>query len=155
MANPNDQEALRAWANDQMKAMAKHLASHGLITKDEVRVEGRWSYPFRILLGQGWGKRSPHERFWVIAGDVPVDHLDGELAADARAALRHFALRWQVQGARVKSGDRDLEAGAPRSKARVDWTELGDSLALRAEFIYALADDDRNWQQTRSMGEAG
>jgi hypothetical protein len=151
MNRPDDQQALRAWANEQMKAMAKHLASHGLIEKDQISVEGRWSYPFRILLAQAWGAQRPHERFWVVAGDVPTDHLDGSMAADPRAALRHFALRWQAQAARLKSGDKDLAPGEARSKDRMNWTELGESLALRAEFVYSLAEDDRNWQATHSV----
>ena len=151
MSNPNDKEAFRAWAQEQMKAMGKHLASRGLIGKDEVRVEARWNYPFRILLAQAWGAKSAHEKFWVIAGDVPVDHMELGLATDARAALKHFALRWQMQGARVKSADRDISPDRQRSKLRVNWTEVGDTLAEKAEFIYALADDERNWESTMRM----
>lgn len=151
MSEPNDKEAFRAWAQEQMKAMGKHLASRGLVTKDEVRVEARWNYPFRILLAQAWGAKSANEKYWVIAGDVPVDHIEGGLAADARAALKHFAMRWQMQGARVKSADRDLERGQQRSTLRVNWSEVGDTLAEKAEFIYALADDDRNWESTLRM----
>ncbi len=151
MSNPNDKEAFRAWAQEQMKAMAKHLASRGLIDKDEVKVEARWNYPFRILLAQAWGAKSAHEKFWVIGGDVPVDHIESGLALDARAALKHFALRWQMQGARVKSADRDVPADQQRSKLRVNWTEVGDTLAEKAEFIYALADDERNWESTMRM----
>lgn len=151
MNNPNDKEAFRAWAQEQMQAMGKHLASRGLISKDEVRVEARWNYPFRILLAQAWGAKSAHEKFWVIAGDVPVDHIEGGLATDARAALKHFALRWQMQGARVKSADRDLTTDQQRSKLRVNWSDVGDTLAEKAEFIYALADDERNWESTMRM----
>jgi len=151
MSNPNDKEAYRAWANEQMTAMAKHLAARGLITKDEVRVEARWNYPFRILLAQAWGAKSAHEKFWVIAGDVPVDHVEGGLVADARGALKHFALRWQMQGARVKSADRDIAPDQQRSKLRMNWSEVGDTLAEKAEFIYALAEDERNWEATMRM----
>ena len=151
MSNPNDKEAFRAWAQEQMQAMGKHLASRGLISKDEVRVEARWNYPFRILLAEAWGAKSAHEKFWVIAGDVPVDHIERGLTADARTALKHFALRWQMQGAQVKSADRDIAPDQQRSKLRVNWTEVGDTLAEKAEFIYALADDERNWESTMRM----
>jgi len=151
MNETNDKEAFRAWAQEQMQAMAKHLASRGLIDKDEVKVEARWNYPFRILLAQAWGAKSAHEKFWVIAGDVPVDHVEGGLVTDARGALKHFALRWQMQGARVKSADRDIGADQQRSKLRVNWTDIGDTLAEKAEFIYALADDERNWESTLRM----
>ena len=151
MSDQNDKEAFRAWAQEQMQAMGKHLANRNLIVKDEVRIEARWNYPFRILLAQAWGAKTAHEKFWVIAGDVPIDHLEDGLAGDARAALKHFALRWQMQGARVKSADRDLAPGQERSKLRVDWSEVGDSIAEKAEFIYALADDERNWESTMRM----
>lgn len=151
MSNPNDKEAYRAWADQQMRAMAKHLATRELVTKDEVRVEARWNYPFRILLAQAWGAKSAHEKFWVIAGDVPVDHIEAGLVSDARSALKHFALRWQMQGARVKSADRDLAPDQQRSKLRTNWSEVGDTLAEKAEFIYALVEDERNWEATMRM----
>jgi len=151
MNAPNDREKFQQWAQDQMKAMAKHLASAGLVVKDEVRIEARWHYPFRILVAQGYGRRTPDDKYWLIGGDVPLDHVEARAAADARAALRHFALRWQVQGARVKSGDRDLKPGEQRSDLRVNWTEIGDTLARNAEFVYALAEDDRNWESTMRL----
>lgn len=148
MTANDDREAFQKWAQEQMRAMATHLASHGLVTKDEIKVEARWQYPFRVLVAEAWGKRTPDERFWCIGGDVPVDHVEFKLAADARGALRHFALRWQVQGARVKSGDRDIAPGDQPGDLRVNWTEVGDTLARNAEFVYALADDERNWEST-------
>lgn len=151
MSAPNDREAFQKWAQELMQAMAKHLAVAGLVVKDEVRIEARWHYPFRILVAQGWGRNTPDDRFWLIGGDVPLDHVESRAAADARAALRHFALRWQVQGARVRSGDRDLQPGDQRSELRVNWTEVGDTLARNAEFIYALAEDDRNWESTMRL----
>lgn len=151
MSAPNDRDAFQKWAQEQMQAMAKHLAAAGLVVNDQVRVEARWNYPFRILVAQGYGQRTPDERWWLIGGDVPLDHVEARAATDARAAMRHFALRWQVQGARVKSGDRDLAPGAQKSELRVDWSEIGDTLARNAEFIYALADDDRNWESTMRM----
>ena len=152
MSNPNDKDAFRDWAQQQMQAMGKHLATHGLISRDEIRVEARWNYPFRVLIAQAWGSKDEARKFWVIAGDVPVDHIEGAAASDARGALKHFAMRWQVKGARVKSADRDLAAPqAERSKLRINWTEVGDTLADQAEFIYALAEDDRNWESTMRM----
>ena len=151
MSAPNDREAFQKWANEQMRQMANHLASHGLITHDQVRIEARWNYPFRIMLAQGWGAKTPDDKFWAIGGDVPFDHLEGRAAADARAALRHFALRWQVQAARLKSGDRDVKPGDQPSDLRVNWTEIGDTMAKNAEFIYAVADDDRNWESTMRL----
>lgn len=150
-APTNDRDAFQKWAKDQMKAMANHLASRGLVVKDELTLEARWNYPFRILVAQGWGKRTPNDKFWLIGGDVPLDHVEASAATDARAVLRHFALRWQVQGARIKSGDRDMQPGDQRSELRVNWSEVGDTLARNAEFIYALAEDDRNWESTMRL----
>lgn len=151
MSAPNDREAFQKWANEQMRAIATHLASHGLVVKDEIKVEARWHYPFRVLVAEAWGKRTPEERFWCIAGDVPTDHVESKAATDARGALRHFALRWQVQGARVRSADRDVAPGEAPSDLRVNWTEVGDTLARNAEYIYALAEDERNWESTMRL----
>lgn len=147
MTAANDREAFQKWAQEQMQLMARHLAVTGMVVKDELRIEARWHYPFRILVAQGWGSRTPDEKFWLIGGDVPLDHVEAKAAADARGALRHFALRWQVQGARIKSGDRDRGANE-KSDLRVNWSEIGDALARNAEFVYALAEDDRNWEST-------
>ena len=151
MSPPNDKEAFRTWAQEVMRTMASHLANHAVVTKDEIKLEARWNYPFRILLAQAWGSREPDRRFWVVGGDVPIDHAEARFATDPRAALKYFALRWQMQGARVKSGDRDLAPGKERSKLRLDWSEIGDSIAEKAEFVYALAEDDRNWESTMRM----
>jgi hypothetical protein len=147
MSTPSDKDQFQTWAREQLQVMARHLGSHGLVVKDEISVEAKWNYPFRLLVAVAWGKKSPNEKFWVVAGDVPTDHAELKLAPDARAALRLFALRWQIQGARVKSADRDKGPDA-NSKLRMNWAELGDSLADKAEFIYALAEDDRNWDAT-------
>jgi len=151
MSAPNDREAFEKWAKDQMQAMARHLMTAGLVVKDEVKIEARWHYPFRIMVAQGWGRRTPDDKYWLIGGDVPLDHVESRAANDARTVLRHFALRWQVQGARIKSGDRDISAEAARSELRVNWSEIGDTLSRNAEFVYALADDDRNWESTMRL----
>jgi len=151
MTAEDDRAAFEKWGREQMRAMATHLAERGLVAKDEIVVEARWQYPFRILVAEAWGKRTPDERFWCVGGDVPVDHVEGKAATDARGALRHFALRWQVQGARVRSGDRDLAPGEQPTDLRVNWTEVGDTLARNAEFVYALTEDERHWEATLRM----
>lgn len=97
---------------------------------DEALIEARpdWAMPNRLLVGKIREQMNPRAFHWFICGEVPLDYLPGEIAATPRDALRHFALKWQLDAERA--GDED--------KAH--------SLVENAEAIYELADDERVWQ---------
>lgn len=97
---------------------------------DQALLEARpeWALPHRLLLGKVREQMSARTFHWFICGEVPLDYLAGSVAATPREALRHFAMKWQLDAERS-----DDEA---------------HSLALveNAEAIYELATDERFWQ---------
>lgn len=97
---------------------------------DEAVVEARaeWALPSRLLVGKIRPQMDLRAFHWFICGEVPLDYLPGNVAAAPREALRHFAMKWQL----------DAE--------RADDAESADVLIENAEAIYALADDKRVWE---------
>jgi hypothetical protein len=97
---------------------------------DDALVEARpdWALPQRLLVGKVRPQMDPRAFCWFICGEVPLDYLPGNVAATPREALRHFAMKWQLDAERAG----DAESAA----------ELIDN----AEAIYALADDERAWK---------
>ncbi len=137
------QEAFEAWLKAQVDRISEHLYKRGVL-KDKARMEWDWILPHKVVIGRTWHKHNAARKFWVIAGDVPVDHASLDVAADARAAARYFAMRWQLHGARV-----GLAAGPEedRPSEQIDWKKIEESLAGLAEWLYATADDDARWNQ--------
>ncbi len=74
------------------------------------------------------------KKFWVLSGDLPTDHINFEVAANAREALRHFSLKWQLQSENLLQAD---------IKEQKDFAHL---LIGRAEGLYKLCEDDSLWQ---------
>lgn len=97
---------------------------------DEALLEARpdWALPQRLLVGKVRPQMEPRAFCWFICGEVPLDYLRGDVATSPREALRHFAIKWQLDAERA--GD----------------TESADVLIENAEAIYALADDERVWK---------
>lgn len=97
---------------------------------DEALVEARpeWALPNRLLVGKVRPQMDPRAACWFVCGEVPFDYLPGDVATSPREALRHFAMKWQLDAKRA--GD---EAHA-------------NTLIDHAEAIYALADEDSAWQ---------
>ncbi len=97
---------------------------------DEAMLEARpeWALPQRLLVGKVRPQMDPHAFHWFICGEVPLDYLPGNVATSPREALRHFAMKWQLDAERSTD------------------EELSHALVENAEAIYALADDERAWQ---------
>lgn len=142
MQNEN-QQSLDDWVSSQSKSLADYVFKKGLLKK-QIRIESRWTVPFQILIAQAWPAKDPEKRYWLITGSaMPTDHADGNIAQSPREAARYFALRWQLQGARVKTADNDKPK--ENSPNRIDWTKIGDTVAERAEILYALVQNEQNW----------
>ena len=71
---------------------------------------------------------SPRTFHWFIAGEAPLDFAPSANANSPRDALRHFAMKWQLDAERID-----------------DETKKAELIDL-AESVYELADDERFWQ---------
>ncbi len=119
------------WTREQYQAATKYLAEKGIVT-DSVQVkESRYLVPLLAL----WKLTSSEgKKFWVLSGDLPTDHINFEVAANARDALKNFSLKWQMQAENLLSSD---------IKEQKDFAHL---LIGRAEGLYKLCEDDSLWQ---------
>ena len=82
------------WTREQYQVATKYLAEKGIVTKSVQAQESRYIVPFLAV----WKLTSLEgKKFWVLSGDLPTDHINFEVAANAREALRHFSLKWQLQ----------------------------------------------------------
>jgi hypothetical protein len=148
-------EAQRAqferWAREQLQACGEYVQQHGLITA-EANAKAGWAIPEEIFVGLVTSTLNPDLSFWVITGPGALpDHIEGKVAADAREAVRHFALRWQLHGAQANVVDGEAvvpSTDAPADgtgTAGIDWNAQGAELAKRAEMLYAYTMDDGYW----------
>lgn len=120
----------QAWVKKQYQAATKHLADKGLVTESVAVEDSRYLIPLVAV----WKlKLLDNTRVWVICGDLPTDHTNGDVATEAREAIRHFSLKWQLQAENLlKSGE----------SAQADFAKL---LIGRADGLYQLYSDDKLW----------
>ena len=83
------------------------------------------------------------ERFWVITGDVPNDHIPGNNAKNARDAIRHFSLRWQLKADRILASFEEADPEKIIDDSKKEFAEL---LVSRANSLYELSEMEEYWQ---------
>jgi len=85
------------------------------------------------------------EDYWVISGDLPTDLSLASVAQNAREALRHFSMNWQLKSANLEA---ELASGKQQLKDRETQEKYIKELSVKAESIYAIAHDDKLWEAT-------
>jgi hypothetical protein len=118
------------WVREQYQIATKYLAEKGIVT-DSVQVEdSRYLVPLLAL----WKITAiGGQKYWVLCGDLPSDHSSIDIANNAREALKHFSLKWQVQAENL------LKVDAPDQK------EYAQLLIGRADGLYKLQSDESMW----------
>jgi hypothetical protein len=124
-------EEQQQWVRDQYQVATKYLAAQGLVTQSVVVEESRYLIPFLSV----WKlKVLDGSYFWVICGDLPSDHNTFDIAPNAREAVQHFSLKWQMQAENLlKSGDKEQE-------------QFAKLLISRAEGLYDMYQQDNVWE---------
>jgi hypothetical protein len=137
---PFDEQAFAEWHKAQQQQVANYLRRQQIFDTD-ITGEWQWIIPHRAMLGLVWPKHGVSPKFWVITGVVPTDHAESGAARNCRDAARYFALKWQLEAARLGKG-----SGAPTlGDAKVDWKEMEGNIARRAEWLHDLMQDNRRW----------
>lgn len=121
-----DREALQTWIREQLDLVVRELGSRGVLEDALLEVKPAWTLPMRILLGKAREQAQGQSFQWFICGEVPLDHMPSDAATTPREAMRHFAMKWQLDAEQLAS-----DAAA----------ELVD----HAEAIYALVEIDELW----------
>jgi len=149
MTDQNQEQAtIEEWVQKNSKSLADYLFAQSVLTRD-IKISCVWIVPHKIMVAQAWAEKNPDDRYWLITGGAIglMGHAEAKLAAGPREALRHFALKWQMQGERLRTADRrEFDAKTQNRLADVDMSTIGDSLAEKAEYLYALAENDVNWK---------
>lgn len=127
------QEEMSAWVRDQFQKANKYLAENGILFDTVVTEESRYLAPYVAV----WKiKANDGKFFWVITGDLPTDFMPFENEQTARAAIRHFSLRWQLKAENIKR------------KENADATEIefSDILISRAEGLHRIQAQEGLWE---------
>ena len=136
-----DEQAFAAWHQAQQQQVADYLRRQQIFDTD-ITGEWLWIIPHRAMLGRVWPKHGATPKYWVITGVVPTDHAEAGAARNVREAARYFALKWQLEAARLGKGN----AAAPTiGDAKIDWKEMETNIARRAEWLHDLMQDNRRW----------
>ena len=139
---PFDQQAFDQWHAAQQKQVADYLRKLEAFDTD-ITGEWLWIIPHRAMLGRVWPKHgTPSPKLWIITGVVPTDHAEANAARSCREAARYFAMKWQLEAARLGKGN----SSAPdMGDTKIDWDDMQDSIARRAEWLHDLMQDNRRW----------
>lgn len=136
---PFDEAAFAEWHKAQQQQVAEYLRNLEVFDTD-ITGEWLWIIPHRAMLGRVRPKKGPGPTLWVITGVVPTDHAEASAAPNCREAARYFALKWQLEAARLEHG-----SGTPMPDEGVDWSQASGNISGRAEWLYDLAEDARHW----------
>ena len=86
--------------------------------------------------------KTNNQKFWIITGDVPHDHIPGGNAKNARDAIRHFSLRWQLKAENIVKGQPNSQSKPVLSETQKEFAEL---LVSRANSLYMLSEKEELW----------
>jgi hypothetical protein len=118
------------WVRSHYQAAAKYLAEEGYILDMVHLQDSRYLAPYVAV----WRFTTmSKENVWIINGDVPTDMVAAKVAHDARSAMRHFALQWQ------------LKAQGIENKGNAEELDYAKYLIGRAEMVYQTTDHDDLW----------
>lgn len=140
-AQPFDEAAFAEWHKAQQQQVADYLRKLQVFDTD-ITGEWLWIVPHRAMLGRVWPKHRERPKLWIITGAVPTDHAESGAARTCRDAGRYFALKWQMEAARLERGN----GNAPTvNSGQINWQDVSSNIAGRAEWLYTLVDDPRRW----------
>lgn len=118
------------WVREQYQSATKYLAQKGLITHSVADKESRVLVPILAV----WKlTMTDNSQYWVICGDLPTDYSNIGVAPNAREAIRHFALKWQMQAENLLRANEQ------------DQSQFAQLLISRAEGLYQLYEREDVW----------
>ncbi|MCH8491921.1 MAG: DUF4826 family protein [Idiomarina sp.] len=123
-----------AWVREQFQKANGYLVEKGILTDQVLVKESRYLMPHVALWK--FTERGTTEKVWAITGVCPTDHVDAKVAGDAREALKHFCLRWQLRA--------DTILNDPKSDATQQ--KFANLLINHAEACYELVEQKDLWE---------
>jgi len=130
-AVPMTEEQQQQWIREQYQLATKYLAEKGIVTNSVNAEDSRHLVPLLAL----WKLTAlDGKKFWVLCGDLPSDHSSFDVAPNAREAIRHFSLKWQMQAENLLQANTDEQ------------NDFANLLIGRADGLYKLYDDESLWK---------
>ncbi|RUO60332.1 DUF4826 family protein [Pseudidiomarina insulisalsae] len=137
------EEQASAWVREQFQAANKYLAEQGIITDRVLTKESRYLVPYVAI----W-KFTTQDRkeLWLVNGDVPTDVVGAKAAKDAREAMRHISMQWQLKAQAIIDD--------PKASQDPEQQKYANYLISRAEGIYEAVANDALWQSPEEKGNS-
>jgi len=142
--NNPEHEDVKAWIKKCTDDAVLELMVDGVYVDRLVEAKPVWAAPLQVLIGQIRELGAPNRFRWFICGELPTDHLDAAAASTPREAAKYFALKWQLDAARLREAAQRQAAGPVSAPDRDDYA---GQLAAKAEALFALVNDTKLWQQ--------
>jgi hypothetical protein len=140
-----EQQSVKAWYKGLLDRVVREMLKTGAVQGAAVEARPVWVYPEQILIARVWSAAQKSRFIWVIAGDsVVIDHIAGSVAADAREAAKHFALKWQMDADRLVGTVRQKPALA-HAVAQIE--DYAKKLVASAELLYRLTELEDVWKR--------
>ena len=126
------QAQLSEWVREQFQRANKYLAEQGILFETVVTEESRYLAPHVAL----WKiKSTDGEFFWVTSGEVICDVMPAETEATARAAMKNFSFKWQLEAENLLRSN--VTSDEQKSHAQ--------SMIKNAETLYQVQAKDELW----------
>ncbi|MFT5452281.1 MAG: hypothetical protein ACI9N9_001771 [Enterobacterales bacterium] len=138
--DPNTAFNEQDWVNKQSGAVLSYCSRKELNVTNFIDTESAILPPFVAV----WlvESKPSKEKYWVISGDLPLDHIPVKLAKNPREVIRHFSLGWQLKAERLMTGS---ETGQPQLGDTAKQTDFAKLLVSRAEILAEMAENDKIW----------
>jgi len=120
----------QVWLDSQCSTAIDYLKQKGLIVDNITVCENKYLIPSFSI----W-KFNLHDnsQWWVVTGDLPVDHANGDVAFCSREAVHHFSLKWQLQA------ENFLKANI------AEQDKLAQKLNGQAKTLFQIFNDESLW----------
>lgn len=136
------QESVTAWAKQRLAAAVAEVTEKGIFEGLTIEARPEWTLPHKIVIGRIRDTGPSHRVFWIIAGELPTDCIDGNLCASPREAARHFALKWQIGAEQILSEEFRKSQGLTQER---DWEAESQNLTGAAQSLYQVVEADQVW----------
>lgn len=129
------EEEASKWVREQFQAANKYLAEQGIITDRVLTKESRYLVPYVAI----WRfTTQDRKELWLVNGDVPTDVVGVKAAKDAREALRHISLQWQLKAQAILDD--------PKLQLDPEQVKHANYLISRAENIHDVVQMENLWK---------
>lgn len=137
----------REWSQAQYARAMRHLLNQGYTEPQLHQANSRVLAPLVALWHFDVKRDGKRQSLWVVSGsDLPVDHVPQSVATNARDAMRHFHLQWQLKSAQLERRLQDNQVDVGNPQLQRDYMQ---SLLSGAERLFQLANDERLWPEFR------